>query len=350
MMYLGNYAAGATIDFLWSSNDGSGASITRGTNGTISVYKGNGTTQSTAGVTDDEDFDSLTGIHHVRITTGSDGSFYAGGNDFAVVLSGATIDGKAVNAVLAHFSLQNRYPAVSDVQSGLATAAALDAVDNFVDTEVAAILAAVDTEVAAIKAKTDLIPASPAAVGSAMTLAADAVDSSALAASAVAEIQSGLATSSALSTVAGYVDTEVAAILAAVDTEVAAIKAKTDLIPASPAAVGSAMTLAADAVDSSALAASAVAEIQAGLSTLTAGDVNAQMVDVLVTDTFGEPGSVPAATSSLKDKINWLFILARNKRTTTATADKVRNDGDSADVGTAVLSDDGSTFTRGEYA
>ena len=277
MMYLGNYAAGATIDFLWSSNDGSGASITRGTNGTISVYKGNGTTQSTAGVTDDEDFDSLTGIHHVRITTGSDGSFYAGGNDFAVVLSGATIDGKAVNAVLAHFSLQNRYPAVSDVQSGLATAAALDAVDNFVDTEVAAILAAVDTEVAAIKAKTDLIPASPAAVGSAMTLAADAVDASALAADAVAEIQSGL-------------------------------------------------------------------------STLTAGDVNAQMVDVLVTDTFGEPGSVPAATSSLKDKINWLFILARNKRTTTATADKVRNDGDSGDVGSAVLSDDGSTFTRGEWA
>ena len=31
-----------------------------------------------------------------------------------------------------------------------------------------------------------------------------------------------------LSTIAGYIDTEVAAILAAVDTEIAAIKAKTD--------------------------------------------------------------------------------------------------------------------------
>jgi hypothetical protein len=39
-------------------------------------------------------------------------------------------------------------------------------------------------------------------------------------------------------TIAGYLDTEVAAILAAVDTEVAAIKAKTDNLPASPAAVG----------------------------------------------------------------------------------------------------------------
>jgi hypothetical protein len=70
----------------------------------------------------------------------------------------------------------------------------------------------VDTEVAAIKAKTDNLPASPA-------------------------------NEATLATIAGYIDTEVASILSAVDTEVAAIKAKTDNLPASPAAVGSAMTL-----------------------------------------------------------------------------------------------------------
>lgn len=108
-MWLGDFAVGATVDFMWSSNGADGASITRSTNGTINVYKGNGTTQSTAGVTDTEDFDSLTGIHHCRITTASDGTFYAAANNFTVVLSGATIDGKSVNAVLAHFSIQNRY-------------------------------------------------------------------------------------------------------------------------------------------------------------------------------------------------------------------------------------------------
>lgn len=46
----------------------------------------------------------------------------------------------------------------------------LGAINSAVDTEVAAVLAAVDTEVAAIKAKTDNLPASPAAVGSAMLL------------------------------------------------------------------------------------------------------------------------------------------------------------------------------------
>ena len=133
MNYLGNYAAGATVHFMWNSSGADGASITRATNGTISVYKANNTTQSVAGITDTEDFDALTGVHHVAINTAADGTFYAAGNDFMVVLSGATIDDKVVNAVLAHFSIQNRYPAVADVQSGLATAAALATVSGYVD-------------------------------------------------------------------------------------------------------------------------------------------------------------------------------------------------------------------------
>lgn len=51
--------------------------------------------------------------------------------------------------------------AVTEIQSGLATAAALATLDDYVD-----------TEVAAIKAKTDLIPASPAAVSDIPTAAA----------------------------------------------------------------------------------------------------------------------------------------------------------------------------------
>ena len=90
MMYLGDFPTSAMIDFNWSSNSAAGASITRATNGTVSVYKANGTTQSTTGVTDTEDFDSLTGIHHCRIDTSSDGTFYAAGSEFSVVLSAAT--------------------------------------------------------------------------------------------------------------------------------------------------------------------------------------------------------------------------------------------------------------------
>jgi len=108
MSYLGDYTEDATLDFIWGSNDAAGAAITRATDGTISVYKANGTTQSTAGITDSEDFDGVTGIHHLRIDLSAD-AFFAKGNDYAVVLSGATIDGQTVNAPICSFSIENRY-------------------------------------------------------------------------------------------------------------------------------------------------------------------------------------------------------------------------------------------------
>lgn len=85
------------------------------------------------------------------------------------------------------------------------------------------------------------------------------------------------------------------------------------------------------------------------LATTAKADVNAEVVDVLTTDTFAEPAAVPAATASLKDKIGWLFTLARNKLTQTSTTSTVRNDADSANVATAAVSDDGTTFTRSEW-
>jgi hypothetical protein len=108
MIYLGDYAEDSTVYFCWSTNSKEGASITRATNGTIQVYKDDGTTQSTAGITDTEDFDSLIGIHNCKIDLSSD-AFYATGHDYSVVLSGAVIDGETVNAVLAIFSIEKRF-------------------------------------------------------------------------------------------------------------------------------------------------------------------------------------------------------------------------------------------------
>jgi predicted Fe-Mo cluster-binding NifX family protein len=50
--------------------------------------------------------------------------------------------------------------AVTEIQAGLATAAALDVVDNFLDTEIAAILAAVDTEIATLTTELAKVPKS----------------------------------------------------------------------------------------------------------------------------------------------------------------------------------------------
>jgi cell division protein ZapA (FtsZ GTPase activity inhibitor) len=114
-----------------------------------------------------------------------------------------------------------------DTQIGtLATAANLATVAGYLDTEIATIITAVgviddflDTEIAAIKAKTDNLPADPA-------------DASDIAASFTT------------------VNTKLDTIDDFLDTEVAAIKAKTDNLPATPAATGDAMALTTGERDS----------------------------------------------------------------------------------------------------
>jgi hypothetical protein len=87
-----------------------------------------------------------------------------------------------------------------------------------------------------------------------------------------------------------------------------------------------------------------------GLNDLSAAQVNAEVVDVLSVDTFAELTAPPAATSSLKDKITWLFMYARNKVTQTATQRKVYRDDTTTVAGTSATSDNGTTFTKGEDA
>jgi hypothetical protein len=113
----GNIAAGQTLNFLFSTNDGSGAAVAPSTAGAVSVYKDDGTTETTAGVTYTPSFDGLTGVNLVKIETSD--AFYAAGHDYAVVLGGAVIDGETVNCVLAAFSIENRCPTPQNNADGL---------------------------------------------------------------------------------------------------------------------------------------------------------------------------------------------------------------------------------------
>lgn len=114
----------------------------------------------------------------------------------------------------------------------------LTAASGIPEVKVASIAASAITAAAIA---TDAIDADAIAANAidAGAIAADAITAAKLAADVTTEIQSGLATATALTTVDDFLD-----------TEIAAIKAKTDLIPAAPAAVGDIPTAAtiADAV------------------------------------------------------------------------------------------------------
>lgn len=146
MVDLGNFVAGDVIDFKFSTTVDGTPTVFTGSPA-VSVYKANGTTESTAGVTLTADFDSRVGLNHVRITTVTDGTFYAAGSDFDVVITTGTVGGVTqIGITLAHFSIGNRSVVnvsgtVATVTNGVTlasnavTAAALasDAVDEIWD-------------------------------------------------------------------------------------------------------------------------------------------------------------------------------------------------------------------------
>lgn len=141
----------------------------------------------------------------------------------------------------------------------------------------------------------------------AAAIATNAIDADALAADVTTELQNGLATSSALAVVAGYLD-----------TEVAAIKAKTDNLPASPAAVGSAMTLSDGAITD---------------AKFSSAGLNAIADAILKRDWTAVSGE--AARSML----NALRFL-RNKWAVSAGTLTVYKENDSTSAWTAVVTDD----------
>lgn len=235
--YLGDFAEDATVHFLWSSFDADGGSITRTVDGTISVYKDNGLTQSTAGITEAEDFDGVTGIHSCTIDLSAD-AFYATGSNYSVVLSGATIDGETVNAVLREFSIENRFMRGTDGANTTTppTAAAIRAEMDSNSTQLAAIvadtnelqsddvpglIAALDAVVDTVKAETALI------VADTNELQTDDVPGLIAALDAVvdtvkAETALIVADTNELQT------DDIPGLLAAIDTLIDGIKAKTD--------------------------------------------------------------------------------------------------------------------------
>lgn len=78
-------------------------------------------------------------------------------------------------------------------------------------------------------------------------------------------------------------------------------------------------------------------------------DVNAEVLDVMGTDTHAEPGQeAPAHTTTLTDKINYLYKLAINKKTETTTEfDLYDNTGVTVDQKSTV-SDAAGVATQGE--
>lgn len=87
----------------------------------------------------------------------------------------------------------------------------------------------------------------------------------------------------------------------------------------------------------------------AALENISTAEVNAEVVDALGTDTLSELSQgAPSATPTIKTALMLLYMLARNKLTSTSSELALYADDGSTKVSKKTLSDDGTTFTEAE--
>jgi hypothetical protein len=307
--HLGDFAPGSIIDFKFNTKQATtSAPFTLAGSPTLAAYKDNSTTQDTDGLTLTVDFDSITGMHHVRVDTSADGTFYSTGSCFDIVLAAGTVDGvSAVGTAVGSFTLGKANVASLSANAITATAIAANAITS-------------------AKIATD-------AIGTAQ-IAAGAIDAAAFAAGAITS------------------------------TVIAA-----DAIGASQIAANAitAAKIATDAIDGDALAASALTEIQASaaaaliaydaatgadisaLNNLSAAQVNAEVVDVLRVDVVAEPTGIPPASDTLANKIGRLAQEQRNRKVVVNNKITFYDDANAA-IWSKTLTDDGTTYNETEGA
>jgi len=398
-VYVGDIRLGDTFDIKFCTVATTGAPTTLAGSPVVSAYPGNSTTQLTAGITLTVDFDAVTGLHNVRVVATS-GNGYATATNYALVITTGTVGGTSVvGYVVASFSIEARsalMPTTAartlDVTATGAggvdwanveaptTAVGLTGTTIATSQVVASVSGAVGSVTGAVGSVTGAVGSVAAGGITAASIATGAVDADAIAADAVTEIQSGLATAAALDIVDNFLDTEVAAILAAVDTEVAAIitllgtpagvslaadiaaiEAQTDDIGAAGAGLTALATQASvntidDFLDTeiAAIVTAVVTDIPAliaALNNLSAAAVNAEMVDALNVDTYAQPGQgTPAATTTIRLMLAYLYKAYRNRHTQTASEYDLYNDDAVTVDQKAAVSDDATTFDRGEVA
>jgi hypothetical protein len=238
-MYIGDITLGVTFDhFFTTRRFSTGAPHTLAGTPVISAYEDNGTTEITAGITLTADFDSRTGLNHVRVVATGGNGFEAGKSYYLVITAGTVDSVSVVGEVIGSFTI-GRAAAFERLgaPAGASVSADILTIDNLVDdlesrlgTPTGASIAA---DIADVEGKVDDLEGRVVGTIAAGTHNPQSGDSfTRLGAPVGASISADIAAvKAAVDVIDDFLDTEIAAILAAVDTEVAAIKAKTDNLP-----------------------------------------------------------------------------------------------------------------------
>lgn len=391
ILHLGTVDANSTLYIPFHTFNSSGASVTITGLATtdIEIYKNGSTTQRASDNgyalldTDGIDFDGITGIHGISIdlSDNSDSGFYASGSFYWVVISSVTIDSQTVNFVAATFRIGT---VSSNVTHYGGTAGTFSGGRPEVNTTV---INGNATNANLLKLWLDSFETGTAQSGAASTITLAAGASTNILRNSAVKILSGTGAGQIRGISAYNTGTKIATIYPDWATNpdntsvylvipmmgevsIEAVQRDTSIATGlntfgfdyggNGFAYAQIVSTDNNVITASSISADAITEIQSGLATsasiaalnnLSAAQVNAEVVDALATDTYAEPGQgSPAATTTLAAKINYLYKAFRNRITQTSTTLSIYADDATTVDHKATVSDDGTTYSRGEIA
>jgi hypothetical protein len=358
-MHLGHVPAGSTLYIPFASYDSNGASVTLTGLATtdIEIYKDGSVTQRiyTTGYTlldtDGIDLDGITGIHgfSIDLSDDTDTGFYAVGSQYWVIVSAVTIDAQTVNFIAATFRIvpAEASAGVPDVNVASIDANAITATSIAADAITAAKVAADVHAEAADAVWNEVVSGhqTDSTFGKAFDGAVTATGVW------IADVTEGTLTNpTATFADANWDELQSAHVGAgtfgAIATEIASI-----LVDTGTTLDNKLDDLASDVSAILTDTGTTLPATLAALNDISAADVNAEMVDVMETDTHAQPGQeAPAATTSYSLMMRYNYKMMRNRKEQTATTFSLYNDGQTAVDQKSAVSDDGTTAVRDELA
>ena len=369
MTYYGDFPTSHTSVCLvfdsFAAATGAPAATTNFANTDIQIYKNGGTTQrsSANGITVTTSFDTNTGLQMIVIDTSdnTDAGFYAAGNEYSVGVADITVDGQTLRFWVGAFSIERAGGVLALLKAGTAKVDVTKWLTTTVSTPTVA-------GVPNVNAKTwnDLttvaLPLVPTTAG--RTLDVSATGEGGVDWANVGSPTTTLALTGTTIAVTQKVDVDtiktnpvvnggtltfttnstVASTAGAVGSVTGAVGSVTGAVGSVTGAVGS-VTGAVGSVTGN------VSGSIGSLAAQAQTDVKTQAVAALNTDTYAEPGQgAPGATVTLAAKINYLYKFMRNKITQTSTTLSIFADDATTVDQKSTVSDDATTYTRGEIA
>ena len=294
-MHLGDYSTGSTVFFMFTTVGSSGAPTALSSGG-VTVYRNSSTVANATGLTLTADFGGVTAQNHVAVGMISTSAFYEPGNTYMAVVSSGSVGGQSIAGYEVGRWTVGLKPVVTvSTAVSISTASAIDSVTNVNSTVEANVVQWRGTTPSTLDTNDHI------RVSTAQTLGA------------------------------------VAAIGSTVQADVALWRGT------APSTLG----VNANITPSTAAVIASVASL-IDISTTAALVINAEVVDVLETDTHEPPGAgVPSSAASIKDMVAEVYSDTLYQVTVSSSAKNFYTKAGAVRWGKALTQD--STGSTGVY-